>query len=80
MMLAPSLALTIERRPLAACADIVAPWRLLAERAAEPNVFYDPDFALAAAPVFGRDVEAVLVWSAPQRLVGFFPPTAPRPR
>jgi CelD/BcsL family acetyltransferase involved in cellulose biosynthesis len=67
--------LTTERRPLASLSDIVAPWRDLAERAAEPNVFYDPGFALAAAPMFGRNVEAILVWSAdaPRRLVGLFP-------
>ena len=29
-------------------------WRALAARALEPNVFYEPAFALAAAPVFGR--------------------------
>ena len=45
-MLAPThTVLTTERRPLAALADIVAPWRELAARAAEPNVFYEPDFA-----------------------------------
>ena len=38
-------------------------WRDLAARALEPNVFYDPAFALAAAPVFGADAGAVLVWS-----------------
>ena len=38
-------------------------WRDLARRALEPNVFYDPAFALAAAPVFGADAGAVLVWS-----------------
>jgi CelD/BcsL family acetyltransferase involved in cellulose biosynthesis len=74
-VLAPSQTLLIERRPLAALGDIVAPWRELAGRAAEPNVFYDPGFALAAAPVLGRNVEAILVWSAgtPRRLVGLFP-------
>jgi CelD/BcsL family acetyltransferase involved in cellulose biosynthesis len=75
-VLAPSQTmLTTERRPLAALSDIVAPWRELAARAAESNVFYDPGFALAAAPVFGRNVEVVLVWSAdtPRRLVGLFP-------
>ena len=49
-MLAPAQNLLVERRPLAALDDIVDPWRRLAERAAEPNVFYTPDFALAAAP------------------------------
>jgi CelD/BcsL family acetyltransferase involved in cellulose biosynthesis len=50
-------------------------WRELAARALSPNVFYEPTFALAAAPVFGRDVGAVLVWSgtSPRRLLGFFP-------
>jgi CelD/BcsL family acetyltransferase involved in cellulose biosynthesis len=72
-MLAPAQALTTERRPLGALADIVEPWRALAASAAEPNVFYEPDFALAAARVFGRGVEAVLVWDGPQRLAGLFP-------
>jgi CelD/BcsL family acetyltransferase involved in cellulose biosynthesis len=50
-------------------------WRDLAGRALEPNVFYDPAFALAAAPVFGADAGAVLVWSkaTPTRLIGLFP-------
>jgi CelD/BcsL family acetyltransferase involved in cellulose biosynthesis len=50
-------------------------WRELAARALSPNVFYEPAFALAAAPLFGRDVGAVLVWSgtSPRRLLGFFP-------
>jgi CelD/BcsL family acetyltransferase involved in cellulose biosynthesis len=73
-MLAPAQTTpTTERRPLGALAGIVEPWRALAERAVEPNVFYGPDFALAAAAVFGRDVEAVLVWAGPQRLIGLFP-------
>jgi CelD/BcsL family acetyltransferase involved in cellulose biosynthesis len=74
-MLAPAQTFFTERRPLAALDDIVAPWRELAGRAAESNVFYDPAFALAAAPVFGRGVEVVLVWSAgsPRRLLGLFP-------
>jgi CelD/BcsL family acetyltransferase involved in cellulose biosynthesis len=72
-MLAPARNLVIERRPLAALADIVDPWRRLAERAAEPNVFYTPDFALAAARAFGRDIEAILVWSAERQLLGLLP-------
>jgi CelD/BcsL family acetyltransferase involved in cellulose biosynthesis len=60
---------------LSALADFRDEWRDLARRALEPNVFYDPAFALAAAPVFGAGVGAVLVWSkaAPQRLIGLFP-------
>jgi CelD/BcsL family acetyltransferase involved in cellulose biosynthesis len=72
-MLAPEQNLVIERRPLAALADIAGPWRRLAQHAAEPNVFYTPDFALGAAPALGRDVEAVLVWSAEGQLLGLLP-------
>jgi len=49
-----------------------ADWVDLCGRAAEPNVFYDPAFALAAAPVFGNP-GAVLVWSKTGRLIGLFP-------
>jgi CelD/BcsL family acetyltransferase involved in cellulose biosynthesis len=65
----------VEWRPLADLGDIEAAWRDLAHRALEPNVFYAPDFALAAASVFGAGVGALLVWSRhePQRLVGFMP-------
>ena len=63
-----------EWKPLAALAEVRAEWRDLVARALEPNVFYDPAFALPAARVFGADVGAVLVWSktAP-RLIGLFP-------
>ena len=65
----------VEWRPLAARAAVTADWRALADRALEPNVFYDPSFALPAAPVFGRDAGAGLVWSrgASPVLLGFFP-------
>ena len=74
-MLAPAQTLPTERRPLASLSDCVEVWRRLAAHAAEPNVFYEPGFALAAASSLGRDVEAILVWSAdlPRRLVGLFP-------
>jgi len=60
---------------LATLAQFRDDWRDLAGRALEPNVFYDPAFALAAAPVFGADAGAVLVWSKaiPTRLIGLFP-------
>jgi CelD/BcsL family acetyltransferase involved in cellulose biosynthesis len=63
-----------EWKPLSALAEMRAEWRDLVSRALEPNVFYDPAFALAARPVCGADVGAVLVWSktAP-RLIGIFP-------
>jgi hypothetical protein len=71
-----------EWRPLGSLADVVEPWNALAERALEPNVFYEPAVALAAAPTFGRDVGAILVWSdtRPRRLVGFFPARVERRR
>jgi CelD/BcsL family acetyltransferase involved in cellulose biosynthesis len=75
-MLAPSRTiLTTERRALVSLSDSIEPWRRLAAEAAEPNVFNEPGFALAAAPALGRDVEAILVWSAdtPRRLVGLLP-------
>jgi len=61
---------------------IAEEWRELAERALEPNVFYEPAFALPAARVFGRDAGAVLVWSQtqPRRLLGFFPARIERRR
>jgi CelD/BcsL family acetyltransferase involved in cellulose biosynthesis len=65
----------VEWRLLADLGDIDEPWRDLARRALEPNVFYEPEFALAAASVFGAGVGVLLVWShhEPQRLVGFMP-------
>jgi CelD/BcsL family acetyltransferase involved in cellulose biosynthesis len=72
----------VEWRPLAELAPIMPQWQSLAGRALAPNVFYEPAFALAAAPVFGRDAGAGLVWSrtAPARLVGLFPATIERRR
>jgi CelD/BcsL family acetyltransferase involved in cellulose biosynthesis len=74
-MLAPlETAITTEWRPLAGLAGIAAEWRALARRAVEPNIFYEPAFALAAAPVLGPDAGAVLVRSLePRRLIGLFP-------
>jgi CelD/BcsL family acetyltransferase involved in cellulose biosynthesis len=54
--------------------------RALAARAAEPNVFYEPAFMLAAAPVFGPGAGAVLVRSATGRLTGLFPARIERPQ
>ncbi|MEA3068342.1 MAG: hypothetical protein QOK41_1749, partial [Sphingomonadales bacterium] len=74
--------LRVEWRPLAALAALAGDWRALAARALEPNVFYEPAFALAAAPVFGRDAGAGLVWAggAGPRLVGVFPARIERHR
>jgi hypothetical protein len=65
----------IELRGLSEIAAFDSDLRALADRALEPNVFYEPAFAAAAAPVFGHDALAGLVWrrGMPARLVGFFP-------
>jgi len=64
----------VEVCPLAELAPIEPEWRMLAARALAPNVFYEPQFALAAAPAFGHNVSATLVWSrgTTSRLVGLF--------
>ncbi|MEJ8570269.1 GNAT family N-acetyltransferase [Microbaculum marinum] len=58
-------------------------WKRLSRRAVEPNVFYDPDFALPAGAGLGLsgDLLALLVWreaghgsgSETRTLAGFFP-------
>lgn len=65
----------VEWRTFPQLDSITNEWRDLAARALAPNVFYEPAFALPAAPLFGRGVGAVLVWSGaiPGRLLGFFP-------
>jgi CelD/BcsL family acetyltransferase involved in cellulose biosynthesis len=60
-------------RPLDALAALADEWRDLALRTREPNVFYEPDFALAAAPVFGAEAGAVLVRGSDGVLRGIFP-------
>ncbi len=65
----------VEWRALKRLPAMTDAWRELAACALEPNVFYEPAFALAAAPVFAAEAGAVLVWSGtiPRRLLGFFP-------
>jgi CelD/BcsL family acetyltransferase involved in cellulose biosynthesis len=75
-----SPAYRVEWRSLAALEGIAGEWRALAARALEPNVFYEPEFMLAAAPVFGADAGAVLVQSAAGRLAGLFPARIERGR
>jgi hypothetical protein len=64
-----------EWRTLPDLRTIVSELRELASRTIEPNIFYEPNFVLEAANVFGRDAGAVLVWSgaSPRKLLGFFP-------
>ena len=71
----PINSFSVEWRWLADLVSVADDWRDLAARSLEPNVFYEPAFALAAGAVFGRDVGAVLVWSdtQPRKLLGFFP-------
>lgn len=75
-------ALRVEWRPLSELGALVPQWRELAGRALEPNIFYEPAFALPAVPVFGSDAIAALVWSrsVPSTLVGFFPARVERRR
>ena len=61
----------------------IAAWRALAERAAEPNVFAEPDFLLPAIQHLpeGRHVSLLLVWQKTGDeliLRGLFPVLAPR--
>ena len=67
--------LTVEWRRLSELEPIADQWRELAARALEPNIFYEPAFALPAANIFGGDAGALLVWSgtSPRKLLGFFP-------
>jgi CelD/BcsL family acetyltransferase involved in cellulose biosynthesis len=77
-----AMAFDVEFRPLATLESLVEPWRELAAHAIEPNVFYEPAFALAAAPLLGADVMAGLVWSRDpgRQLAGFFPVRVDRHR
>ena len=54
---------------------IAEDWRDLTTRTLVPNAFYEPAFALAAAPAFGHGAGALLVWSGslPRKLLGLFP-------
>lgn len=76
----PDAPIAIEIRPLHACAEIGPAWADLAARALQPNLFFEPDFALAAVQhiVAFRDAVAILAWqgdaSGPQRrLIGLVP-------
>jgi CelD/BcsL family acetyltransferase involved in cellulose biosynthesis len=78
----PVHSLSVEWRWLADLVPLTDAWRDLAAHALEPNVFYEPAFALAAGSVFGQDIGAALVWSGeePRKLVGFFPARVVRRR
>jgi CelD/BcsL family acetyltransferase involved in cellulose biosynthesis len=72
-MLAPTTALRAEWRPLTSLDTVIDAWTDLTRRAADPNVFYEPAFALNAASVFGRGVGVILVWNSDGNLTGLFP-------
>jgi CelD/BcsL family acetyltransferase involved in cellulose biosynthesis len=68
----------VEWHGLSSLEPMASEWHALAARAIEPNVFYEPAFALAAARVFGADAGAVLVRTTGGRLAGLFPARMPR--
>lgn len=72
----------VELRRLDELAAFAPELRDLTARAIAPNVFYEPSFMAASAPVFGRDVMAGLVWrrAMPRQLIGFFPVAIERRR
>jgi len=74
MLARSEIAVSTEWRPLADLGGLAAEWRALADRAIEPNVFYDPAFALPAAGALAPDAGAVLVrGGTAHRLIGLFP-------
>jgi CelD/BcsL family acetyltransferase involved in cellulose biosynthesis len=56
----------------------VAEWAALAERSEADNVFFEPDFVLAAHRHLGRDVEVATVRDAGGRLIAAAPLTTSR--
>ncbi|SFI44028.1 Acetyltransferase (GNAT) domain-containing protein [Bosea sp. OK403] len=73
-------AITTEIRLLSACGEIRQAWTELAARAIESNLFFEPDFALAAAQhlIAFRDAAVLLAWQGPvgspqRRLLGLIP-------
>jgi hypothetical protein len=70
----------IEWLQASALAPLADEMKALACRAAEPNVFYEPAFMLAAVPVFGAGVGATLVRTTAGRLAGVFPARRERPQ
>ncbi len=72
--------IAIEIRPLSACEAIRDEWTDLAGRALAPNLFFEPDFALAAAQhlVAFRQAVVLLAWQGSagepnRRLLGLIP-------
>lgn len=62
--------LVVVLRPLDPAAPWIAAWRDLGRRALVDNLFYEPDFALAAAEAYGAGVQAVLVCDRPPEDAG----------
>jgi CelD/BcsL family acetyltransferase involved in cellulose biosynthesis len=71
--------LVVDVRPLADCAEIMPQWRALSAAALQPNIFYEPDFCLAAAQHLPEAAghAAMLVWDprggGESRLLAFWP-------
>jgi len=73
MLAPPAPPLTAQWRSFTELAPLREQWRTLAEHALEPNVFYEPAFALAAAPVFHPQAGALCVTTARGDLTGLIP-------
>jgi CelD/BcsL family acetyltransferase involved in cellulose biosynthesis len=71
-----------EWKTLEGLGAIVPAWERLAQSALEPNIFYEPAFALPAGEAFGAGAGAVLVWNGAhrERLIGLFPARVARRR
>ncbi|GJE26962.1 GNAT family N-acetyltransferase [Methylobacterium organophilum] len=62
--------LVVALRRLDEAGPFLPAWRALAENALVDNLFFEPDFALAAAPAFGEGVELLLVADRPPEAPG----------
>ncbi|GJD94829.1 GNAT family N-acetyltransferase [Methylobacterium iners] len=77
--------LVVALRPLDPAAPWIQAWRDLAERVLVDNLFYTPDYALAAAGAFGSGVRVALVGDRPPEapglcLLALWPCRRPRAR
>jgi tetratricopeptide (TPR) repeat protein len=68
---------SVEYRSFATLDKIAKDWKLLTERAVEPNVFLEPAFVLPSIRASESNRRAILIWSedSPRRLMGLFPVT-----
>ena len=69
---------TFDVVPADAALRLVPEWRALADSAAGDNVFFHPDFALAAATGLARPVEIAAVRGGDEQLIALAPFTRSR--